>query len=288
MVPRQRNMVAAKDGKSTVTLATAITSASRYVPLVRNFARRELKARYKRSVLGWTWSLLSPLSTILVYSLVFSVFFRAAPPAAGNGSQNFAVFLFTGLVVWLLFAGMINGSMGWLMAIGDLRRKVFFPPETAIFGSALALAVQSAIEAGVLLIVMLLIGNIGPTTLLLPIVLALAGIFGLGLGFFVCVLNTHYRDVQYLVGIVLNALFFLVPIVYPLGIIPERHWGLPIRRIVELNPINQFVAAARESAYLLQWPSLSRWCALVCYSFAVFALGWRFFAQRSMQLSEDM
>ncbi len=204
MVPRQRNMVAAKDGKSTVTLATAITSASRYVPLVRNFARRELKARYKRSVLGWTWSLLSPLSTILVYSLVFSVFFRAAPPAAGNGSQNFAVFLFTGLVVWLLFAGMINGSMGWLMAIGDLRRKVFFPPETAIFGSALALAVQSAIEAGVLLIVMLLIGNIGPTTLLLPIVLALAGIFGLGLGFFVCVLNTHYRDVQYLVGIVLN------------------------------------------------------------------------------------
>jgi len=269
-------------------LTTTVTSASRYLPLVRNFARRELKARYKRSLLGWTWSLLSPLSTILVYSLVFSVFFRAAPPAAGNGSQNFAVFLFTGLVVWLLFAGMINGSMGWLMAIGDLRRKVFFPPETAIFGSGLALAVQSAIEAGVLLIVMLLIGNIGPTTLLLPIVLALAAIFGLGLGFFVCVLNTHYRDVQYLVGIVLNAVFFLVPIVYPLGIIPERHWGLPIRRIVELNPINQFVEAARESAYLLQWPSLGRWCVLVCYSFVVFALGWRFFAKPSMQLSEDM
>ena len=269
-------------------LTTTVTSASRYLPLVRNFARRELKARYKRSLLGWTWSLLSPLSTILVYSLVFSVFFRAAPPDAGNGSQNFAVFLFTGLVVWLLFAGMINGSMGWLMAIGDLRRKVFFPPETAIFGSGLALAVQSAIEAGVLLIVMLLIGNIGPTTLLLPIVLALAAIFGLGLGFFVCVLNTHYRDVQYLVGIVLNAVFFLVPIVYPLGIIPERHWGLPIRRIVELNPINQFVEAARESAYLLQWPSLGRWCVLVCYSFVVFALGWRFFAKRSMQLSEDM
>ena len=281
-------MVAAKDDKSSMKLTTTVTSASRYLPLVRNFARRELKARYKRSLLGWTWSLLSPLSTILVYSLVFSVFFRAAPPAAGNGSQNFAVFLFTGLVVWLLFAGMINGSMGWLMAIGDLRRKVFFPPETAIFGSGLALAVQSAIEAGVLLIVMLLIGNIGPTTLLLPIVLALAAIFGLGLGFFVCVLNTHYRDVQYLVGIILNAAFFLVPIVYPLSIIPERHWGLPIRRIIELNPINQFVEAARESAYLFQWPSLSRWCVLVCYSFVVFALGWRFFAKRSMQLSEDM
>lgn len=271
-----------------MNLAAALASANRYAPLVRNFAGRELKARYKRSLLGWTWSLLSPMSTILVYSLVFSVFFRAAPPAAGNGSQNFAVFLFTGLVVWLLFAGMINGSMGWLIAIGDLRRKVFFPPETAIFGSALALAVQSAIEAGVLVVVMLLIGNLGPTTLVLPLVLVLAGLFGLGIGFFVCVLNTHYRDMQYLVGIVLNAVFFLVPIVYPLGIIPERHWGLPIRKIVELNPINQFVTAARESAYLLQWPSLSRWCALLCYSLAVFALGWRFFARRSMQLSEDM
>tara|TARA_B100000214_G_scaffold302069_1_gene232620 strand:- start:71 stop:886 length:816 start_codon:yes stop_codon:yes gene_type:complete len=271
-----------------VNIATALTSANRYAPLVRNFAGRELKARYKRSLLGWTWSLLSPLSTILVYSLVFSVFFRAAPPVAGNGSQNFAVFLFTGLVVWLLFAGMINGSMGWLQAIGDLRRKVFFPPETAIFGSALALAVQSAIEAGVLVVVMLLIGNLGPTTLVLPLILALAGLFGLGIGFFVCVLNTHYRDMQYLVGIVLNAVFFLVPIVYPLGIIPERHWGLPIRKIVELNPINQFVTAARESAYLLQWPSLTRWCTLLGYSLVVFALGWRFFAQRSMQLSEDM
>ena len=271
-----------------MNLTTVLSSANRYAPLVRNFAGRELKARYKRSLLGWTWSLLSPLSTILVYSLVFSVFFRAAPPVAGNGSQNFAVFLFTGLVVWLLFAGMINGSMGWLIAIGDLRRKVFFPPETAIFGSALALAVQSAIEAGVLVVVMLLIGNLGPTTLVLPLVLVLAGIFGLGIGFFVCVLNTHYRDMQYLVGIVLNAVFFLVPIVYPLGIIPERHWGLPIRRLVELNPINQFVTAARESAYLLQWPSFTRWCTLLCYSIVVFALGWRFFAHRSMQLSEDM
>ena len=90
-------------------------------------------------------------------------------------------------------------------------RKVFFPPETAIFGSALALAVQSAIEAGVLLIVMLLVGNIGLSTLALPFILVLAGIFGLS-RIFVCVLNTHYRDVQYLVGIILNALFSLVPI----------------------------------------------------------------------------
>ena len=89
-------------------------------------------------------------------------------------------------------------------------------------------------------------------------------------------------------GIVLNAVFFLVPIVYPIDIIPEQHWGLPVRKIVEWNPINQFIAAARDSAYLVEWPSATRWLALVGYSTVVFGLGWRFFARRSMQLSEDM
>tara|TARA_B100001029_G_C15057783_1_gene455802 strand:+ start:821 stop:1666 length:846 start_codon:yes stop_codon:yes gene_type:complete len=281
-------MVASKESENQVRDSNVFVDAKKYFPLVQNFARRELKARYKRSLLGWTWSLLNPISTILVYSLVFSVFFRAAPPPSGNGSQNFALFLFTGLVVWLLFAGMINGSMGWLSSIGDLRRKVFFPPETAIFGSALALGVQSAIEAAVLILVMILIANVGLTTLVLPIILVLAGLFGLGIGFFVCVFNTHYRDVQYLVGIILNALFFLVPIVYPISIIPEAHWGIPIRKMIEYNPVNQFVAAARESAYLLEWSSWNRWALIIFYSVASFTLGWRFFNKRSMQLSEDM
>jgi ABC-type polysaccharide/polyol phosphate export permease len=265
-----------------------ISSAKRYLPLVRNFARRELKARYKRSVLGWTWSLLSPLSTIVVYSLVFSVFFRASPPAAGNGDQNFALFLFTGLVVWLFFSGMITGSMGWLASIGDLRRKVYFPPETAIFGSAAALGVQTAIESAVLVAIMIFVGNVGLPVLIFPIVLVLSGMFGLGIGLFVAVANTHYRDVQYLVGIILNALFFLVPIVYPIDIIPERYLGIPIRSLVEANPVNQFVAAARESVYLVEWPSLQRWAAITAYATIVFVLGWRFFTSRSMELSEDM
>ena len=270
------------------SLSATLAGLQAYAPLVRNFAGRELKARYKRSLLGWTWSLLGPLSTIVVYSLVFSVFFKAEPPAAGNGDKNFALFLFSGLVVWLFFSGMITGSMGWLASVGDLRRKVYFPPEAAIFGSAAALGVQSAIEAAVLVAAMIAIGNIGLVVIALPIVLMLTGLFGLGLGFFVAVANTHYRDVQYLVGIVLNAVFFLVPIVYPLTLIPERHWGLPVLKIVEYNPIHQFVAAGRDVTYLVEWPSLSRWVAIFGYSMASFFLGWRFFARRSMDLSEEM
>jgi ABC-type polysaccharide/polyol phosphate export permease len=280
-------VVAPEEGlvrKPTATLAGLRT----YAPLVANFAGRELKARYRRSLLGWTWSLLSPLSTIVVYSLVFSVFLKVDPDPAGNGDKNFALFLFSGLVVWLFFSGMITGSMDWLSSVGDLRRKVYFPPEAAIFGSAAALGVQSAIEIGVLLGAMIAIGNVGLPSLLLPLVLIFAGLFGLGLGFFVTVANTHYRDVQYLVGIILNAAFFLVPIVYPMNIIPERHWGLPVRKLIEYNPVNQFVAAARDCVYFVEWPSAGRWLAMVGYSVATFLVGWRFFSRRSMDLSEEM
>ena len=180
------------------------------------------------------------------YTAWFLRFLRAAPPAAGNGSQNFALFLFTGLVVWLFFAGMINGSMGWLGAIGDLRRRFSFPLKQRYLAAPWLSAVQSAIEAGVLLIVMLLVGNIGLSTLALPFILVLAGIFGLGIGFFVCVLNTHYRDVQYLVGIILNALFF-VPIRLPDRNYPRTTLGRTHKKNCRVEPGKSICPPLRES-----------------------------------------
>ncbi len=267
--------------------ATATGMAGRRL-LVANFARRDLKSRYKGSVLGWLWSLLSPLATLVVYSLVFSVFLKVVPPIAANGKANFALYLFSGLVPWLLFMGMVTGSMDWLASVGDLRRKVFFPPEAAVFGSALALGVQSAIEAAVLVAGITIFGALSPTILLFPLVLLCTGLLGLGIGFFVVVANTHYRDVRYLVGIVLNALFFLVPIVYTPDLVPERAWGLPVSRMMEFNPLYQLVAAAREVVYLGQWPGVGRWAAVVGAPLAIFLAGWGYFARRSMDLSEEM
>jgi len=257
-------------------------------PLALNFARRELKTRYRRSVLGWVWSLLNPISTVIVYSLVFSVFLRAEPDPAGNGDKVFALYLFCGLVPWMLFAGMLNGSMQWLDGIAELRRKVYFPPEAAIFGSALALVVQASIEMIVLVLAFVVIGNVSPTIVLYPIVLLSAGTFGLGLGFIVAVFNARLRDVQYLVGIVLNIMFFLTPIMYPAHLIPDSHWGVPIRALLDLNPMVHIVGAARDTSYLLEWPSLSRWAWLVIAPALAFSVGWTFFNRRAMELSERL
>jgi len=260
----------------------------RYAPLAWNFANRELKTRYRKSVLGWMWSLLNPLSAVLIYSLVFSVFLRAVPPEAANGDKKFALYLFAGLVPWAFFAGMVNGSMQWLDGIGELRKKVYFPPEVAIFGSGLALGVQAAIEMAVLFVAMIVVGNVGLTFIVLPLVIVGAGLFGLGLGLIVAVWNSRLRDMQHLVGITLNIMFFLTPIVYPLSVIPESQYGIAMRDVIQFNPMFHFVAASRDAVYFLQWPSLSRVAWMVGYSLLSICGGWLYFSKHSMELSETL
>ncbi len=256
-------------------------------PLVANFAQRELKARYRRSLLGWLWSLINPLTTILIYSLVFSVFLRAQAPPAGDGSSVFALYLFSGLVVWALFAAMVNGPMDWLQGVADLLRKIQFPPDAAIFGGAASAGVQSLIEAGILLAIMIGIGNTSWAMLTLPYVMLCAMLVGLGIGFFVSIANAYFRDVRYLVGVLLNVVFFLVPIVYPPSIIPEEHWGLPLLDLMELNPMFHFIEASRDAVYFgdVSWGRLA---FIGVMSVVVFLAGWTFFVRKSVDIAEEL
>lgn len=267
-----------------------------------------MRARYKRSLLGWLWSLINPVSTVLIYALVFGVFLRAQPPDLGNGNQGvFAVFLFTGLVVWTLFAGVVNGSMDSLAGVMDLRKKVFFPTETAILGGAIATAVQTGFEVVVLYLLLIALLNVSWTFLLLPFILVGVASFGLGIGLVISILNAKYRDVRYLTGIALSLMFFLAPIVYPASILELNTegftapqvvsavlsggldtYGLPAQEIVAWNPISVFVQSAHDVVYFLRVPSLARIAVMVVCSVASPVLGLRFFRRRSMAISEEL
>lgn len=256
--------------------------------LVHNFAERESKARYKRSVLGWFWSFVNPLTTVVVYGFVFGVVFDAVPPPTGSGrAQNFGLYLFCGLITWSLFTGVVNGCMGWLAGVSDLRKKVYFPTETALLGGAVSNGIQTGLEALVLVVIMAALRNISWTLVFLVLALLLTLVFALGLGFIVAVSNARYRDVQYLVGVVLNVGFFLVPIVYPLELVPEWTRGIPTRVLVEWNPPALFVEIARDGAYLLQVPSPAKLATAVAWSVVTFMVGWVYFRARSMEISEE-
>lgn len=256
--------------------------------LIRGFAEREAKSIHKRTVLGWLWSLLNPLTTVAVYSLVFGVIYRAAPPETANGkAEAFALYVFSGLIVWNVMTGVVNGAMRWMREVSDLRKKIYFPTETALLGGAAATLMQSALEAAVLVIIMAALSNVSWTLVFLPVALVLTAFFGLGVGFAAAILNARYRDVQHLVGIVLSVSFFLVPIVYTPEIVPDTAYGLPVRRIVELNPLNSVVSIARDAVYFLQAPPLRQLAAAAGWAAAFFSLGLTYFRKRSMIISEE-
>ncbi len=256
--------------------------------LIRSFAERERKSLYKRSILGWLWSLLGPLMAVAVYSLVFGVIYRAPPPVTANGrAEVFALYLFSGLVVWNVFTNIVTGAMRWMIDVSDLRKKTYFPTETAILGGAVATLLQSGLEAVVLITIMAVLVNISWTLVLLPLTLILTAGFGLGIGFAVAILNTRYRDIGHLVNIALSVTFFLVPIVYTSDMVPDRAYGLPVRRIMELNPLNAVIGVTRDAVYFLRTPSPGQLAAAAVWAAVSSVSGWVYFRHRSMEMSEE-
>jgi ABC-2 type transport system permease protein len=265
------------------------TEVWRYRGLVADFARRELKGKYKGSVLGSLWALVNPMATLAVYSLVFGFFLRFSPPVAGNGTlQNFPVYLFTGLVVWNFFYAVSTGSMAALVGAGPLLRKIYFPPFAPVIGNALATTQQTAIELGLLLVVYVLALNVGWTVLLLPFLVLLLAAFSLGVGLLLAMLNAHLRDINYIVQVVFNLLFYAAPIIYPISLVAGRYQEHPWLRLYEFNPITAFVESFRDVLYDLSFPPLWRLGYLVVISALMLAVGWRFFQARAADVSEEL
>jgi ABC-type polysaccharide/polyol phosphate export permease len=269
--------------------------------LVGNFARRELKAKYKGSVLGSLWSMVNPLATLGVYWLIFGLFLKFPPETAGNGHlRNFAIYLFTALVAWNMFFGLVTGTMGSLISAGGLLRKVYFPPSAPVFGSALATLNQTAIEFGLLTVAFILLRNISWTILFVPVLLLFLFCFSLGVGLALSVVNARYRDVAYLVGITLQLMFYMEPIVYPRSYIDAHIHGYqtgnpnvpapahPWMHIYYWNPLTKFVDAFRDCFYLLKVPPAMDILALAIWSFGLLALGWWIFERGAREVAEEL
>ncbi|WP_419846769.1 ABC transporter permease [Candidatus Poriferisocius sp.] len=260
-----------------------------YRELIGRLVQRELGARYKRSILGWLWSMLNPAATLAIYALVFGVLLKFDPPRAGNGRfDNFALYLFCALVMWNAFYGVITGAMSALLDLGSLLGKVYFPPEAPAVAALVTVLFQAAIEGSILMLILICLVNVSWTFLLWPVLLLFFSIFALGIGLVLSVWNVRYRDVGYLSTIVLQFLFYVTPIVYPLSLIPERAMGLPARDIIRLNPLSQFTEASRELLYGLDWPGLLRLGLMALISLAVGAGGWLMFKVRTRDIAEEL
>jgi ABC-2 type transport system permease protein len=268
---------------------TAVTELWSYRRLIGNLAQRELRSRYKKSVLGWAWSLINPAATLAIYTLVFGVFLKQTPPKAGNGQfASFGLYLFAALIMWNFFNGTVTGCIAALQGAGPLLKKVYFPAVCPGVAYTVTVLFQTAIESSIMVVIMVAVSNASWTFVLFPFVVVMMILFSLGLGLVLSIWNVYFRDIGYLVGIAMNLLFYATPIIYPLSLVPTEKWGIPMRAIIRANPLTQFVEMSRDLFYLHRVPSLSAWLYTLVASVLTFLVGYALFQRRSFNVSEEL
>jgi ABC-type polysaccharide/polyol phosphate export permease len=275
---------------------TAAVAGRRRFPreLLWNLTLRELRGKYKRSILGYGWSLINPLVFLGIYSFVFSVLFKTEPPVGDpSGLHIYAFFLVCGLLPWTFHSNCINGSIFALSGNGNLIRKVYFPRWMLPGSNVASWLITYAIELLILTIALLVAG--GSPVKFLPLVVlvvAIQTVFSFGIGLFASALNVFFRDIEYLTGIFLQIWFWATPIIWPPSLLlkPDAPtvFGIALIDIIKWNPMYEFVEAYRDLLYDNRLPELSRWLYMLAWAAVSIVVGGYVFKKMSPRMAEEL
>ena len=250
-----------------------LTGAWKHRQLLALMVRREITGRYRGSVGGLAWSLLTPIMMLAVYTFVFSVIFNARWGAGEPESRTgFAMLLFVGLFIHGFFSECLMRAPGLILANTNLVKKVVFPLEVlplTVVGSALF---NCGINALVLLLAMLVLSMPMPLTILLfPLILLPLFLLTLGVTWFLAAVGVYLRDISQLTGMLSTLLLFLAPVFYPQSALPPRYqpW-------LNLNPLTFFIESSREVLLQGRIPSWQAWISAtaICMLIAWFGYWW--------------
>lgn len=211
--------------------------------LLRQLVARNIASRYRGSMLGLLWSFAQPLLMLCVYTFVFSVVFKIRWGIDTEGSRSaFPMIMFCGMALYTVFAESVSANCGIIVSNSNFVKKVIFPLEILPVAQTVA-----SFTLGLAWFLLLFIGaifffgEISFTMLLLPLILVELFLFTLGVSYFVASLGVYVRDTAYVVGVVLQILFFMTPIFYPIKAVPEEYrWPLL------LNPLTTMIEEARK------------------------------------------
>jgi homopolymeric O-antigen transport system permease protein len=214
----------------------------RYRLLIHSLVSRELKARYRGSVLGFFWSFINPLLMLLIYGIVFGY---VLPGVRTKTVEPYFLFLFCGILPWTWFQASIAEGSGSLIAGGNLIKKVLFPAEILPTVTVVTNLVQFLLGLPILLAFLIYEGKLTATALLLVAPILVQLVFTLGLALLVSALTVHFRDLQSILAHVLHMWFFATPVIYPyVDVAPGR-----LRTVLKLNPLTHVVVSYQQMLF---------------------------------------
>jgi len=255
--------------------------------LLSELVRTDFKLRYQGSVLGYAWSLLRPLLLFVILYVVFVKFLKL-----GAGVPHYPVYLLLGIVMWNFFIEVTAQGLGSIVGRGDLIRKIRIPRWIIVFSSSLSALINLFLNLLVIALFMFINHvDITRTILWLPLIFAEVYLFALGLSFFLAAAFVKFRDLSYIWEVLLQAGFYLTPILYPL----ERITNLTFQKIILLNPMAQSIQDARYAAVTHQTITAHRifdggWYQIIPFVIVLFvlAIGPSYFRKESKFFAENI
>jgi lipopolysaccharide transport system permease protein len=256
----------------------------RYRALIQTLVTRELKARYRGSVLGFFWSFINPLLLLVVYSFVFTVVLPSTHPPE---IEPYALFMFCGILPWTWFSSSLTEAANSLMSGGNLIKKVLFPAEILPIVSVLSNMMHFFFGLPILLAFLIWFR---PTitiveVLWFPVVVAVQLLFTLGLSLLLSALTVHFRDIKDILSNLLTLWFFATPIIYPMHLAP----GTISKAVLNANPFSHFAVSYQEILFYSGPFGHWRWLlAVAAASMLLFLLGYFLFDRLRDSFAEEV
>lgn len=262
------------DSRQPSSMLSMFSSTWKHKELILKMTHREIIGRYRGSMIGLAWSFFNPLLMLMVYTFVFSVVFNAKwGTEASDSKGEFAVILFTGMIIFNIFSECVNRAPGLMIANANYVKKIVFPLEVVpwvALGNAIFHALISLLI--LLLAQLLIIGHIPWTIITLPVVLLPFMASLMGAMWILAAVGVYIRDLGQLMGVITTVLMFTSPLFFPLSALPEA-----MQPYLALNPLAYFIEETRSVVIFGNLPSVRAFVLASCFSLLLLGIGFSFF-----------
>ncbi len=250
---------------------------SQYQEFLKTSIRKEIRGKYKKSYLGILWSFLAPLLMILVYAIIFPIILKSP-------EKNYTVFLMTAMIPWNYFTTTVTQGSFVMIANGNILKKVYFPREILPISVVTSGLINFLISC-IIIFIFLFFTGIGFSVYLLffPIYAIIEYFFILGVVLILSAVTVYLRDIEHIIGVILQALFYGTPIVYSMSSIPaEYEW------IFKLNPMAYVVQGFRDILYYQKMPDMMGLLIISMITIVILIIGFRVFDKLQRNFAEEL
>lgn len=245
--------------------------------LIATLSINDVKLRYKNSFLGFVWTFLEPLLMLTVLFFVFTNVIKSE-------IDNYPLYLLLGLILWYMFLRATNMGLVSLSDRAHIIQKLYIKKEALVISSCITAFIMMVFEFAVFAVFLGVFQFVPPATIaLLPVILAEIFVLSLGVSFLLSVLNVYFRDIRFIWQVVMQAGFFITPIIYTLDMFPEN-----IRAVLELNPMAHVITISHDLILYGAQPSVDSIMYLAATTVAIFAIGYAVFRRKEAKIVEDL